>query len=477
MENYNRHLKASGKDMYTDSSPATRLPQRPSQRKGVAFEDFGSDFAQRPKRSSSSKHAVIELGDSSDDELDFLSSSSRPGSESPVKPKKHRKTPAAETLTTDARPPIAIDHHQADPNYRPLDFKKLKITKKSSAAASNAATPKASAPVAGPSSAVPSSTRIDNIAAAINEAKRRADRQEEKAARPVRERSPYQDRTNSRKSYLPEWDNSDDEKDAEKTPRPTRPAPRPAYKGANSKMAKSQTVADMQSTASQEMDKGKQKEKAQHVARSKTLQALAKFPLSFSDDDASPPRSAVTKAKVRAKEGARLKPTENIPPHNKTKDKGKQRENDPIGAIFGDESPQRSPVQRARKRTPSSFPMPSPLSSPSAGRASSPPRQSQTKSHRVVVSEDEGSETGGRSLRPFPMETQTLESLKRVSPAKRSTAGSDAEATAGTSRKRPRRSSPDKYAYSLISCVSLVRRTADFCCDVKDRRLVRMGQV
>lgn len=505
METYARDLHTKGETLYSDSSTATRLSQRPgSQRKGSLYEDFGSDFGGRtssrtsqPTRSklsnrqaSSSQNAlVISDSSSSEDELNFLSHS-RQGSESPVKPKKQRKT--SKTPASDTPPPVVIDHHQKDPNYKPLDLSKLRIGKKSSAAASTAPTPKtsqdsrpkalpelrpkaslASRPktaqdsrqncVAGPSSAG-SSTRKLAIEAALDQVKRESEqgKRKEKGSHPLRERSPNQDRTNPPKSYLPDWDNSDEEKDVEKTPRASRPAPRPAYKGANSKITKSQTMADMTS-ASQESDKGKQKEKPRTVSRSKTLQALANFPLELSDDDASPPKPTATKGKARLQAAAKTNPTEKVLADSKSRDKGKQREvADPIDAIFAERSPSHSPAPQARKKLPDDFPMPSPLSSPAASRASSPPRKSQTKSHRVVVSsDDEGSETGGRSLRPFPMETQFLESLNRVSPAKRPASECDVHMEGGSSRKRPRRGSRDKYAYSLSSYVSASCRMID----------------
>ncbi|KAI0369107.1 hypothetical protein BV20DRAFT_411013 [Pilatotrama ljubarskyi] len=557
MEGFNLELKAKGTSLDTDSSPATRLPQRPRKPQGAAFEDFGSDFARRSaprsasqssqasqgrskpmtkqpsssKQASSSKPTIIDFSsDSSEDELDFLSSSSRHGSESPVKLwKRPCKEPAIRTA--DAPVPLAIDHHQTDPEYKPLNFKTYKIPKKSSSASSAAATPQASQSQASGSAAGPSSSAAHSLprrppATSSSENPRNEPGPSNRKGRdhPLRERSPNQDRARpSRKSYLPSWDNSDEEdtdkgkgkdadRDSDKTPRPSRPpAPRPAYKGAPGKVGKAQTVADIQLSSSQESDKGQgrgkgkgkeratQNEKSHKVEHSQSLvdvlnSAYAQYV--HSTDSGTAKYKGKAGAEVSTKPKPKPKPKPKTYAAGKNDEKGAQRElDDPITAIFEQRSssPPRSDKPKAKavrkiegkgkqgephgpisailetrtpsppppptvkaktkvktktKRTLSEFPMDLPPSSPGASRASSPPPRSQPKSHRVVHSEDEESDSAGRALRPFPMETQLLEVLKheQVSPAKRSAAerASDVEDPGGVKRKRPRHESPDK---------------------------------
>ncbi|KAJ8473086.1 hypothetical protein ONZ51_g8079 [Trametes cubensis] len=446
METITRDMNAKGVNLYSDSSSATRLSQRPSQAQGMPFEDFGSDFSSRSrstsrtsqpprgkrassKQASSSKKTIIDLsGDFSDDELDFLSSSSRHGSESPAKPKERRRV---EEMRLPADPvPIAIDRHQTASNYRPLDLKKMKISKKSSATSSATATPKNTqgnhlSGTSGSSSSALSSAK-PLASSSARESGNQAGRPKSEGKRP----SPRAD---------------EDSEVVEKTPRPSRPAPRPVYKGAAGKVVKSQTVADMQPSSSQSQEKTT-KEKAQPVARSQSLVDVLN---SLQEQDANSPRVSTLNSKPNGKVITKSKTERDTKVAPSRKEKGKQRvEVDPISALFADRSPPPSSSDRASaKKHLSDFPMPSPLSSPITHRASSPPRTSQSRSHRVVLSEEEESETGGRSLRPFPMETQMLESLHRVSPAKRSNVGSDVEQDDKTYRKRPRRSSPDKYAF------------------------------
>lgn len=472
METITRDMNAKGVNLYSDSSAATRLSQRPSQAQGMPFEDFGSDFSSRSrttsrtsqpprgkrassKQASSSKKTIIDLsGDFSDDELDFLSSSSRHGSESPAKPKERRRK---EDLRLPADPvPIAIDRHQTASDYRPLDLKKMKISKKSSATSSATATPKNTqgnhlSGTSGSSSSALSSAKPP-ASSSTRQTENQTGRPKSEGKRPLRERSPNQDRPRPRNPHLPPWDNSDEDSEVvEKTPRPSRPAPRPVYKGAAGKVVKSQTVADMQpSSSSQEKTT---KEKAQPVARSQSLVDVLN---SLQEQDANSPRVSTSNSKPNGKVITKSKAEKDTKAAPSRKEKGKQRAKvDPISALFADRSPPPSSSDRASVRKHlSDFPMPSPLSSPITHRASSPPRTSQSRSHRVVLSEDEESETGGRSLRPFPMETQMLESLHRVSPAKRSNFGSDVEKDDNTYRKRPRRSSPDKYAFFAFSALS-----------------------
>lgn len=505
MEGFNRNLKTKGVTLDTDSSETTRLSQRPYQPRGYAYEDLGSDFDGRgssrtsqtsrilhnpSKRGSSSKHEGGISGVSGDDELDFLSSSSRHGSQSPTKPKKHRKRKVSGPQPTDLPLPIAIDYHQTRSDYKPANLKNMKIAKKSSTATTSSGTPQTSqgphsGPVAGPGpSSSASSDRTSAIVAALFELKRDQDQaaRKGKGSQPLRERSPNQDRASPRKSYLPAWDNSDEEdKVTEKTPRPAPPTSRPFNNGTTSKLSKSQTIADMGPSASQDKGKNKQKEKARSISRSKTMQHISESPLDISDDDLTALRSTESMRKGHPQHKPtdplpkpRPRPKENIRV-DKPADKRPQREYDPIGAIFGetDSPPPRPSVETTRTKSISEFPMPSPLSSPTASRTSSPPRKSQPRSHRVVLSEDDdGSETG-RAIRPFPMDTHLLEDLKRVSPAKRAATGSDAEGGGTTHHKRAKRLSHDKYALILQDSLCVCRLIQNSLLAVWNRRLVQ----
>ncbi|KAI0766656.1 RTC4-like domain-containing protein [Trametes elegans] len=462
MEGLTRNLSLKRMTLENDTSSATRLSQRPSQHKGTAYEDFGSDFGSRPssrtsqppRKLASSRHAssskstgIPRLDGLSDDEIDFLSSSSHHESESPPSFKKQQK--GHESRLTDTSVPIAIDRHQTATDYKAVDLKKLKFRKKSSTATPDADGPKSSQEqpsdcAAGPSSSAKpflTSKYAGPSSLPVSESEPERPKRREKTNHPLRERIPNQGRVRPPKSHLPPWDNSDqDEKETEKTPRPPRPRPRPAYQSAvNGKMAKSQTVADMQPSASQE-EKSKQ-EKPQPVAHSHTLQLLdAQSPKSGGDAEIS--KSSLAKGKAREREPAKVKSKDN---RNSREDTGrdKLRELNPIRAIFEGEPPRNSTPPQGRKHGLSAFPMPSPLSSPFTSRASSPPRKSHVKDNSIVVSSDEDSESGSRLLRPFPMATQMLESLKQGS-AKRTAAGSEADIDSGAYRKRQRRGSHDK---------------------------------
>ena len=111
MEIYSHQLRSRGTTLDTDASPITRLSQRPPssqpQPTVADFEDFGSAFGRSSSRSQSRaltpSHAPAKRGasrtstsirsdwsdydataESSDDEIDFLSGSSRHGSADPM---------------------------------------------------------------------------------------------------------------------------------------------------------------------------------------------------------------------------------------------------------------------------------------------------------------------------------------------------------------------------------------------------------
>ncbi|CDO69661.1 hypothetical protein BN946_scf184851.g49 [Trametes cinnabarina] len=462
METYTRDLKTKGVTLDTDSSAATRLSERPAQRRGAAFEDFGSDFSKRSSsrasqsrwnertnsQASSSKRTVIEISDDlSDDELDFLSSSSRHGSVSPVKPKKQVKKAETPSAT---RPPlsIVIDHHQSSSNYKPLDLKSMKIPKKSSSISSIAGPSRRSrnsqlSSAAAPRTSDSSGSGRNVDAASVRDSKLETHRamRDEKTERSLRERSPKQVSTRPSESHFQSSNDRDEEQgETDKTPRAS------TYRGTTGRISKWQTDSDLRTRSSQTNAKNKEKNRA--VDRSQSLvdvlDSLRDREHDQVSDDVDPPGPFKGKTRETVATRPRANGDAKTKRKVKTSGKGKQRAENPIDALFGEQSP---PKRSARpvKRTLSEFPMPSLRSSPTTSRATSPQQQNQPKRQYIVLSSDEeGSDLGGRSVKPFPMETQLLETLNRVSPAKRTAATSDLEDPGGACWKRPRRVSREK---------------------------------
>ena len=447
MEDFTQRLKSRGATLDTDASSVTRLSQRPgsSQTRGAAFQDFGSDFglSSRPAHSRSTpthrtqthksgKGIAISFDDDfSDDEIDFLSGSSRHGSESPEKPRRPSKRP-----TINAAPlPVVIDHHQADPNYKAIDFKKVKIPKKSAAASSTAQTPENSQESrATESGAGPSSSRPQSSSRALGLV---SDKGLRRKKTPLRERSPNQDRSRTRRSSTPVSDADQRDKrslkDMDETPRPSRVVPRPVKKGGRSSLGKSQTVPDLGALSSQ--DKG------QPLSRSQTVQDF----IHISSEESDVPRMDASRSGQG--KGSRAKgsdPFASLSPLSKHKgSKGKEKERvDPISGL----SPLTSPAGKTRKDPLTSFPMPSPLSSPCSKRSSRSPdvqrKQAPSQRKSAVLSSSEDDEPPRRTLRPFPMETQVLASIcGSSSVGERPILGGDGEDFTGTYRKKPPRES------------------------------------
>ena len=460
MYSYNQHPKGRGQTLATDASKATRGPQPMTN----AFEDFGSDFkraSQSRSKPASSQTAAPGKGkgtaitfndDSSDDEIDFLSGSSRHGSETPQRPRRTSKAPTA------AEVPVVIDRHQADPNYRAIDLKKMKIPKKKNAAQTPENSQETRSPTSGAGQSSHPHPPPRSGSRAVSSAEPEKAKQRKKV--PLRERSPNQDRSRPRLQSTPPREKGDHRKaqvkDSDMTPRPSRPAPRPVNKGARSSLGKSQTVPDL-GVSSQEQDR------SQPLSRSQSTRDVITIP-SSSESDAPQPkekrRGVYGKAKDKASKG-NADPFRDISPlsshidkkkdahdpeerstRSKGQGKGKGKERaDPIGAL----SPLKS-SRSARKSVPSSFPMLSPLSSPATRHSSSPSRRnaanSQRKGSPMSSSDDEDDRRPRRGLRPFPMETQVLESIRNGAPTKlRTESDSSEDEPTGTYRKSRRRDS------------------------------------
>ena len=507
MESMIHRMKSRGTTLDTDASSATRLSQRPKPTRGTGatFEDFGTSFGKRapqtkvavasrrpsrqPDPGSSSRGVAIQFdsdGESSDDEINFLSGSSRKGSESPKKPKKigKRATSTARSIASSPSPPVtlAIDRHQADPSYKPIDFTKMSFRKnKKSDAPSSSQTPESSQESrpkefeAGSSSSRPARppSRSNDIIDLSNTPKK-------KKTIPLRERTPNQDRPRSRRPSPPPPRERGDarkeqDKDADKTPRASRVAPRPVNKGNRNSLGKSQTVPDLR-PGSQE----KGREKSQPLSRSQSTHDLVgthSAPINVSEDDSDGVKTDVPRRKANGKPqdtrkgrqgpAARadrdINPFPNMSPLSSQtairerertydKGKGKQREN-PISTLL------KSPSFRKRKDDSVAFPVPSPLSSP-ASRSGSPPlppplssttRNKLSVVRKNVVMSSEEEEEDERPLAPFPMATQDLESLRRASPAvKRTTPDGGMEGDGGVYKKKRRRDS-DKFSLNFDS--------------------------
>ncbi|KAI0794127.1 RTC4-like domain-containing protein [Fomes fomentarius] len=483
MERYRQQLKGRGTTLDTDTSRATRLPHAP-QSMGIAFEDLGSDFGRQRsqprsstssphKRRASSKGTTIALNDDfSDDEIDFLSGSSRHGSETPQKPRKSSKPKSSVTVAEPLA--IVIDRHQANPNYRAIDYKRIKIPKKSSAASSAAQTPENSQePRPTASGAGQSSSRPVSQSRSETRAISPVQPEKEKPRRkvPLRERSPNQDRPWGRRVSTPPREKRDTRKeqvrDMDTTPRPSRPAPRPANKVSRSSLGKSQTVPDLGVHSSQD------KAMSHPMSRSQTVQDIIHLTSSESDSpeaDVSETERRMSE-KARGKVKAKADPFSSISPLSSQTDKqgainetdqgrtlakskgkkGRERA-DPFSTL----SPLKSPVRPKRTDTLSSFPMPSPLSSPATRHSSSPSHAKTSGSQRRTVimtssDDDDNDDTPERPLRPFPMETQVLASIHSTSPVgKRSGPGSGTEGPSSTYRKKRRREI-DKFSLDVDS--------------------------
>ncbi|KAI1793474.1 RTC4-like domain-containing protein [Ganoderma leucocontextum] len=500
MESMIHRMKSKGTTLDTDASSATRLSQRPKS-SGVTFEDFGTSFGKISSRTSaastsrrpskkpgpSSKGVVIEFmsdAESSEDEINFLSGSSRHGSESPKKPKKtgKRATSIARSIEASPSPTVSlvIDRHQADPNYKPIDFSKMSFrkTKKLDASASNQT----------PGSSQESRSKDYDIGSSSSRPARSLSRPnnpvdlpnapEKRKALPLRERTPNQDRPRSRRPSPPPPQEKgvarkEQDKDADKTPRASRVVPRPVNKGNRSSLGKSQTVPDLR-PGSQE----KGWERSQPLSRSQSTHELAgthSAPIQVSDDDSDGVKTDLPRRKANGKArdtgNGRQGPatradrdiisfpdlsplSSQVAVRERTRDKGKGKaREDPIGARLNSPS-----FRKRNKHDLATFPMLSPLSSPASRSGSSPPPSSSSmtrnklpgKRKNVVVSSEE-EEEDERQLAPFPMATQDLESLRRASPAvKRTTPEGGLEGESGTYKKKRRRDS-EKFSLDFDS--------------------------
>ena len=477
MEGYGQQLKCRGTTLDTDASSATRLSQRPlsSQPGGVQFEDFGSDFRRASSRPRSRAPSVsrklpkppaprdgpgviIDFGDdggagteSSDDEIDFLSGSSRHNSAEPEKAKTMARPRSA------SRPTYAIDRHQANPDYKSIDLKSFKIPKKSAAAsASTSHTPVASGARSKAHDASSSSSRAPRRTPSQSLSSTESSKDDWAKKVPLRERSPNR----SRRPLTPPLEVMDKDeqrtgqcKDADRTPRPSRPAPRPVNKCARSSLGKSQTVPDLATRPSQES------EPSQPLSRSHTLQGFPVSPLVTSDSSSEDLRSLMPKKRIKKRARGEMEnrdkdnPISALSPLSSqtrcrsnspevecllsftANGKGKARA-DPIGDL----SPLASPVRSPRKSAPASFPTISPLSSPRHDAAPSETkagRQPGSRPRSILASSDDN--TPRKGIRPFPMSTQVLASIGRRSPHnKRNTPDNESKDDGGIDKKRLR---------------------------------------
>ena len=410
--------------------------------------------------------------------MNFLSGSSRNGSDSPKKLQRVGKRATSTTCCIEAPPSppvtLAIDLHQADPSYKPIDFTKMSFRKNKKLDASQESRPKEFE--AGWSSSRPPRLlpRPNDIVDLSNTPK--------KKTIPLRERTQDQDRPRSRRQSPPpprERGDARKEQDkvADKTPPPraSRVAARPVNKSNRNSLGKSQTVPGLR-PGSQE----KGREKSQQLSQSQSTHELVgthSTPINVSEDDSDDVKTDVRRRVANGKTqdtgkghqgpgpAARAKrdinPFLNMSPLSSQaaarerertydKGKGKQRE-DPIGTFL------KSPSFRKRKDDSEAFPVPSPLSSPASrsGSLPLPPPSGTTRSklravRKNVIMSSEEEEEGKRPLAPFPMAAQDLESLRRVSPAvKRTTPDSSMEGDGGMYKKRRRDS--EKFSLNFDS--------------------------
>ena len=494
----NQISKSRGTTLDTDASSATRLSQHPkpsSQSTGVTYEDLGSDSSRkssnaRPsspsheaskQRISSTSGVTIQFSDSdsSPDELDCLPqcSSSRNSSMSPRKSKRIVKRGAsiARDTSPSPSPVVVIDHHQANPNYKPIDLNKLKIPKKKKKAddASSSQTPENSQnEETGSSSsrATPPLPRMNARAGSSSEASKAR-------AQPLRERTPNKDRSRPiRSASLREREKDaatrreEQGKDVDKTPRPSRIVPRPVSKGSRNSIGMSQTMSDLLPGS---QDKGSME--SQQLSRFQSTQEFAgtfSQPIQVTDGDSDGAKTDVprrkpnvkaqgqSKGKGKGRQGDDLEAARDInqspflsPLSSQTDarspEKGKESaRDDPIDQLLN------SPSFRGRKANTVGFPALSPLSSPVSRRVSPPllaPSRAKLKRNvgkaRTTVVSSSEDDNEGRQLAPFPMATQVLESLRRVSPAaKRTTLANSIEDECMVYRKKRRRYS-EKFSF------------------------------
>lgn len=478
MENYGQQLKSRGATLETDASPATRLSQRPasSQGGGAHYENLGSDFGKKPARGRSrapsaprhlpvkgtSRHGSVTLVgftddddagvDSSDDEIDFLSGSSRHGSVELDEPKRQLRR------SNRSNAALAIDHHQTDPEYHTIDLTKMKIPKKYTAAP-NPGTKHiyVKDPTPGPSS----SSRPAGRAAKI----------------PLAEHSRNRPRT---RQFPNTSDDCEDEivkgqgNDADRTPRPSRPVPRPVNKASKCNLVKSQTVPHLNVQSSQEKT-------SQPLSRSQTVNDIVKpTTLVISDSSSDDPEPLMPKLrssgrsmggdkikrKTRAQNSAFpvISPlsearydrnTGPVAPSKSCKDKGKGKTTARAETI-DNPFPLSSPVRTPRRSAPSSFPTISPLSSPTFPRATPTRVRANQLGGRLkttVLSSSEDDDEPRRTIRPFPMDTQVLASIGRYSPASQQGTPDNGEESRGEvhGKKRRRESSQFDLSFDLDS--------------------------
>ncbi|OBZ73608.1 hypothetical protein A0H81_05976 [Grifola frondosa] len=453
----------------------------PPHTKGQFCEDLGSSFtgsqdritrAGRPKKSQDRVEPQGRLcapagrrttskataGDSSsEDEINMLTGSSRHSSRSSIKEERKQRT-KTEGGTVKDNPAHTIDAHMKDPRYKPteeviatLKFKKTKLamdglTSSTSTEAGNFRTRDTPpARVAGPPHVDSKSKRYvtDNdttpqrIRSYVDPTKRHD---------PPR----YNHSQTSRVSVVSNNGEGDKCDDA-RTPRPTRPAPRPAYKGAQ-KASSARPFPPISPLGSAKC-KGKDADGHERTGISQNIPDGVS-PLVSRKGSSSQGGSWANGVGKKIK---RSNPISAISPLSSQPKVQSHRgciatSLDPIGNM----SPLSSKAKGKKKAglKPQSFPTISPLSSPlqknDSRTARRKPSGSSQKSSsgrsraRMVIISEEGSETtsdedmqstrSARRIRPFPMETQLLESIGQ-SPAKRSSP----EESDGESRDRKKR--------------------------------------
>lgn len=463
-------MRRKGTDLNSDSSRTVRMPRRPvaSQNREGLVMDLGSDFASLsrsenngkaikngPKHTSNGRSGISRGGrerepipngvsDSSEDELDFLSSahSSPRGSQSRL-----ASVTSQSHNSQDTHVQIDGKLHEYHPNYKPQNFKNMKFTKKKKvdddtlpAVESSTSLPrkqKPSAPSSRPSHAKRHSprgtlSRVDSLheisdvspapsTSRLRKVTRSASKDKD-SSRPLRDLSP--NRTPDTAPVLVSSDGEDRGSDL-MTPRPSRNKPRrPRTQDApqdsrGDKLRKTYGIRNQGSEATVPLRKQGSGSDCREGKSKNIVKAL----------DALMETKYLSEAKDEIISG---------PSRGKNGEK-KMRDSS------GDISPLSSPDQQdgslrnaGKEKALRQFPMRSPPSSP----VKRVPSSSQTDTSEAVPS------SARSQVRPFPMEMQMLEDIGTGSPPlKRSSVdASDDEDIESTAKRRKKKPS-ELYAY------------------------------
>lgn len=494
MDRLEDDLRSRNTTLYSDTSDAVRLPHQPMHGKGfvgptstfgrAAQSKTNSLRTKRPGKPSAQRppDALASGDEPSDDELLLSSQDSKTQEKSAGRTSRARTRKEERDVHTDTTVYVDGVRCEYHPNYPP--GKKLpNFKKKDSSAAAGSVSP----------SGYPSSQgSVSSTKAIVGRAttprsppRHRTGSPDQtsattsKLARKLRDRFPPLNQLNPNDSQEPsdivDIDPDQDPEHSLKTPRPStsrRPKPKPAYKGV-SRSKQEDDVIDIpseetegkgdvrrsrrrkpvvQRSDSEDENQSRRRapvEKAKHKGKGKAKEPMNPIdslsPVHHSSDEDTPQRPTEGKARKKTRKLAEFPapPPLSNPSSPRRAKKSKQPDDFPMDVV-SPLSSQKSQLSRQASQL-REFPELPPLSSSpedDGSRARNGKTKSSSQKSRVhkgaVLSSDEDAD-----LRPFPMQTQLLESIGRSPPKRLDGHSSDLEDERARRARKKRRADAD----------------------------------